>query len=255
LKIINEIILSLFAYQKAINSIIKYKILKYVILLFVLLFIFVFPVVLFGETLSFFGKHIPFIDGEKYAKLTASFFSSLSGFMVLLFLIPVFTLISDEVNFYIRGVKNQFSIAQFISDIVRGLKITVRNLVYQYVVLVLLFIVLKIFSENSLFSVLSNSLIFIVTSYFYGFSLLDYAMENHKMDYTNSVKFVRSHSGLALGLGAVYFGIVQINDLSFTRSLLGNATIYWSAFAEAIVAFVGVIAANIVLNVVVKNEI
>ena len=94
-----------------------------------------------------------------------------------------------------------------------------------------------------------------ITSYFYGFSIVDYAMENHQMNYKKSVGFARSHLGLVIGLGCVYYSTISINTLPFFKNILGNISLYWITFAEAIVAFTGVIAANIVLNKVLQKEL
>ena len=251
---LNEIILSLLSYTKAVRVIKKYNLLKYAFILVLLVLFFVLPVVFIGETLAFFSKFIPFLDGEKYARVGASFLTSFSGFFLLLLLIPIFTLISDEVNYKIRGVKNNFSLQQFIADSIRGLKITLRNLAYQYISILLILFFLRFFTSNIVFVILGKAIIFIITSYFYGFSLMDYAMENHQMNYKKSVAFMRSHIGLAIGLGLVYYAIISINNVGFVQSILGNFATYWSVIAEAFVAFIGVIAANIVLNIVIKKH-
>jgi CysZ protein len=252
MKILNEIVLSIYAYPKALRMIKKYNLIKYVVVLVLLLSVFVLPVVFIGETATFFSSFIPFLDGEKYARVGVGVLSSFSGVFLLLLLIPIFTLISDEVNYHIRGIKNAFSMQQFIADIIRGLKITLRNFIYQYVAIILVLLVFKVILPGSLFTLIGRIAIFIITSYFYGFSLMDYAMENHKMNYKASVKFTRSHVGLAIGLGLIYYSVIRINDVALVKDILGNLSNYWSTIAEAVVAFVGVIAANIVLNIIKK---
>ena len=253
MKIFNEFVLSIYAYPKAVKVIPKYGLFGHVFLLLILLFIFVVPVLFIGETLTFISSYIPFVNGEKYAQISSRFLSSFSGFFLLLFLIPIFTLVSDKVNQHIRGISNKFSVTQFLSDILRGIKITLRNLIYQYVSVVGVLILLSVFSNNMLFSLVGNIAIALITSYFYGFSLIDYAMENHQMNYKSSVKFARSHVGLVIGLGAVYYFAISINDLPLFKNILGNVGVYWTSFAEAIIAFIGVITANIVLNITNKS--
>ena len=255
MKHFNEFVLSIYSYSKAISVISKYHLYKYVFILVLLLLFFVVPVMLVGEATTFISSYIPFLDGEKYARIGSEFFSSISGFFVLLVLIPIFTLVSDEVNYQLRGVTNKFTITQFVSDIFRGIKITLRNLIYQYVSIVIVLILLSIFSSSILFSLFGKLTIFTITSYFYGFSLMDYAMENYQMNYKKSVQFTRSHIGLAIGLGAIYYMVISLNDLAIFKTILGNLSVYWSAFAEAIVAFIGVIAANIVLHIVKKKNL
>jgi len=254
MKIFNELVLSIYSYPKAILMVKEYKLIKYVVILVLLLSFFVLPVVIIGEFATFLSSFIPFLDGEKYTKTGVELMSSFSGFFLLILLIPIFSLISDEVNQHIRGVKSLFSIKQFVSDIIRGLKITFRNFIYQYVSIIIVLFIFKIILPGTIFTLIGKFAVFIITSYFYGFSLMDYAMENHKMNYKTSVIFVRSHIGLAIGLGLIYYSIVRFNDIDIVKSILGNFSNYWSTIAEAIVAFVGVIAANIVLNIVVKDK-
>jgi len=93
-----------------------------------------------------------------------------------------------------------------------------------------------------------------VTSYFYGFTLLDYAMENQRMGYRDSVRFSRNHISLVIGLGLIYYGFIQLKYFDKIRALAGEFDFYWIAFGEAFVAFIGVIAGTLALSHVLNKE-
>jgi len=72
-------------------------------------------------------------------------------------------------------------------------------------------------------------------------------MENLRMSYRQSVEFVRRYPGYAIGLGSIYYAAITINDWESVAGNFGHFSIYWSAFAEALVAFFGVIAASYIM--------
>ena len=44
----------------------------------------------------------------------------------------------------------------------------------------------------------------LVSSYFYGFSFIDYSNERNKLSVKESVQFVRKNKGLSVGLGMIF---------------------------------------------------
>ena len=254
MKFIKEFLSSIASYSQAIGLITKFQLLKYVVVLLILVLLFVLPVMMFGGIASVMSALIPYFDTDKYAEIGVSFMASMSGFFLLIILIPVFSLVSEEVGNKLKGNEVKFSLKQLVKDVARGLKITLRNLFYEYIFVGLIVIALSFLPEVYYLSKLGQIMIFVTTSYFYGFSIADYAMENHQMNYRKSIEFARSHLGLLIGLGVVYYFTISIDNLPFFKNILGNIGLYWVTFAEAIVAFVGVIAANIVLNVALQKE-
>jgi len=254
MKILNEFVLSVFAYAKGVRLIPKYNLFKYVILLLLLVAVFVLPVLIIGKTSNFIASIIPYFETQKYAEIGTRFLASISGFFLLVVLIPVFSLVSAEVHQKLNNEKSSFSLQQFTIDVIRGIKITFRNLFYQYGVLLLIVIGLKFLPTSAVFSILGKVILFLTTSYFYGFSMMDYAMENNKMNYKKSIAFMRSHIGLGIGIGSIYYSVIIINKLKIFQQTFGDIAIYWSVFAEAIIAFIGVIAANIVMKAILKKQ-
>ncbi len=244
----NEIIHSIISYPKAIGLIFRFRLYKYLFLLLFLLIIFAFPVILFDYFVQLITGLIPYQDAQKYASIPVEIAAGFSGFFLLLILSPVFSMVSEETGQRLSGKSYRFSPAQLIKDIFRGIKITLRNLLYQYVFIALISIVMYLLPEMKIIHLTGKILIFLVTAYFYGFSILDYAMENLRMSYQKSVEFVRNHPGLAIGLGSIYYLSIKINDFPPVRNFFGNFNIYWSNFAEALIAFTGVIAASYLVS-------
>ncbi len=250
---LNEIKKGILAYTEAIQKFNKFDLQKYFLLVFLLLFIFLFPVMIMDAFMYLFSFILPFSKSTKYESLFAQFMASISGFFLLLVLSPVFSLVSEKVTAKLQGKTYHFSSTQFIKDILRGIKITLRNLIYEYLFIALISILLYLSPKNSISNIMGNILLILVTSYYYGFTLLDYALENHRFSYKKSLNFVKNNKGIAIGLGLVYHIIISTNDLPFVENILGHFTIYITTFGEAIIVFIGVIAASILVSRKLKN--
>jgi len=242
---IAEILKAIWAYSEALFYFIKFKLYKYLLLLLILLVVFAFPVIIFDFLTGLILKLLPSI--EEYTLMGLNIAAGISGFLLLLVLSPLFSLVSEEVGVRLGGKEYRFSPVQLMKDVIRGIKISLRNMFYQYLAIVLISLVLYLLPKSNLLQILGNVLIALVTAYFYGFSILDYAMENYRMSYRKSVDFVRSHPGLALGLGGVYYSIISLNNLLEGHLFNAHTSVYWSGFSEALVAFIGVIAASILM--------
>jgi CysZ protein len=243
----DEIVHSIISYSKAFVLLFRFRLYKYLLLLLLLLIIFAFPVVIFDFFIQLLTGFIPYAEAQKYASIPVQIAAGFSGFFLLLVLSPVFSLVSEETGQKLSGKNYHFSPGQFIKDIIRGIKITLRNMLYQYLFIALISIAMYFLPEMKIIHITGNVLIFIVTAYFYGFSILDYAMENLRMSYKKSIDFVRNHPGIAIGLGSIYYAIISINNIPSVNKIFGNLNIYWSNFAEAIIAFIGVIAASYIM--------
>ena len=245
---LSDFIKSLLAYLEALRYFIKFRLYKYLAFLLVLLFLFVFPVFIFDYIVNTLTRLIPYFDMQKYALISVNIAAGISGFLLLLILSPLFSAVSEEVGKRLAHHTYKFSPLQFMKDIIRGLKISLRNLIYQYFMLALISIFLFMMPKSSVLQLIANSLIFLVTAYFYGFSIMDYAMENYRMSYKASVNFMHQNPGIALGIGSVYYLAISANNILEGTLIDRHTAIYWSAFSEALVALIGVIAASIIMH-------
>ncbi len=131
---------------------------------------------------------------------------------------PFMSLLSERVENQITGRKNGagFSLPRMMSDMLRGLRIALRNM-WKELLFSLLLLLLGLFPLFSPFAVAG---IFLVQAYYAGFGNLDFALER-RYRYRDSVAFVQRHRGLAIGNGAVFLlllftfiGFLVANPLS-----------------------------------------
>lgn len=84
-------------------------------------------------------------------------------------------------------------------QLVRGLRINMRNLIYE----LLITIPLLVLSLIPVVNFVTTPLIFLVQSYYAGFGNMDYTLERH-FNYRESVRFVKDSRGYAIGNGIVF---------------------------------------------------
>lgn len=128
-------------------------------------------------------------------------------YLVFTLLSPVLTNLSMKTEKIITGNTYQFTRQQYWSDIRRALRIATGNLIVQYLILALWFILSTLIPS---IKPATTVFIFIVYSYFYGFCLIDYVNERRRMNIEQSVKFVRENAGLAIGSGLIFSGLFFI---------------------------------------------
>lgn len=127
--------------------------------------------------------------------------STFIKYMVLIFLSPLFALLSESVESKINGTIYPFNLSQLLKDIGRGILISLRNMLFEYLIIAACFILTLFFAP---LIVITGPILIITSWYFLGFTMLDYNFERHKMSISQSVAFVRKNMGLACGIGLVY---------------------------------------------------
>lgn len=136
--------------------------------------------------------------------------------LVLALAAPIMSPLSEKVERYLAGDayhEIHFSAQQMISDIVRGLRIALRNIVRELGITVLLLATGLI----PLIGVVAPVLIFMVQAYYAGFGNMDYTLERH-FRVRESVRFVRRHRGLAIGNGIVFM-LLLLTGIGFLFAL------------------------------------
>src|SRR5690606_37816368 len=114
---------------------------------------------------------------------------------------PVFAFLSEKTESIIEGRDFPFSFSQLLKDILRGIRIAFRNLIWQTVYLISLFLLSFIPVVGWVAAVIALFIEF----YYFGFSMLDYSSERHKLSYSQSIHFIGRHKGLAIGNGIGFF--------------------------------------------------
>ena len=126
---------------------------------------------------------------------------TLTKYITLIFLSPLFSLLSEATEEKLTGIRYKFSASQLLKDIFRGIGISLRNMCIEYCLIILCFL-LSLFFPPLLF--ITTPFLLIVSWYFTGFTMLDYNFERHKMTISQSVQFTRKHKGVACGNGFVF---------------------------------------------------
>lgn len=129
------------------------------------------------------------------------FYFSLFKYLFLIIGSPVFAYLSEKTEAIIEGNDIPFNFKQLLKDIIRGIKLSARNSLWQTVyTLSILFL-----SLIPILGWLTPVLAILIECYYYGFSMLDYSMERHKKTPAESIYYVASHKGLAIGNGLVFY--------------------------------------------------
>lgn len=221
--LLKEIIISIQSYFKAHQFIKQHKLWKWILIPGIIYTVmFIICMYFFSKTASGFIEWLTLKVGLKnwLDRMQSSFLGFLFaiGGMILwmiqmifyfsffkyFFLIigsPIFAYLSEKTEAIIDKKEFPFRLKQLISDIVRGIKIAIRNsawqIVYMFAILLLAFI--------PILGLATPLIAILIECYYYGFSMLDYSMERHKKSPSQSIYFISEHKGLAIGNGIVFY--------------------------------------------------
>lgn len=137
------------------------------------------------------------------------FYFSLFKYLFLIIGSPVFAYLSEKTESILENKDYPFSFSQLMKDIFRGIRVALRNTLWQTVYVVSL-LILSLFP---LFGWITPVVALFVECYYYGFSMLDYSFERNKISASQSIDFIGRHKGLAIGNGLVFYlmhGVIVI---------------------------------------------
>ena len=123
------------------------------------------------------------------------------GYISLIVLSPVLAFLSEKTEEIITGKKHPFDILQFTRDIIRAIIIVIRNMLIQMLWVILFFIISFLPVIGWFVSFFGN---LIISSYFYGFSFMDYTNERKRFNIKQSVLHIKENKGLATGVGSIF---------------------------------------------------
>lgn len=116
-----------------------------------------------------------------------------------------------------------FELKRFIGDLIRGLRIALRNIIRE-LSLTLLLLILGLIPVLTPFTTI---LIFVVQAYYAGFGNFDFMMERH-FNVSKSVRFIRRNRWLTIGNGIVFVGLL-LTGIGFLFALpLGTVAAVYS---------------------------
>lgn len=133
-------------------------------------------------------------------------------YLVVTLLSPLLAYLSQKTENIITGNHYPFNLQQFWIDIKRGVKLAIRNMIWQYFFFLVILFFCNLFWEKPQDSVLFY-ITYLIGFYYYGFSFLDYVNERRRLTMDESILFMRKHRGLtmAIGLGFSMLILVPVN--------------------------------------------
>jgi len=129
------------------------------------------------------------------------FYFSLYKYIWLIIGSPVFAYLSEKTEALLEGKEYPFSFPQLLKDMMRGIKLALRNALWQTVYAISILIL----SFVPVVGLVTPVISMLVECYYYGFSMLDYSCERHKLSPSQSVAFIGNRKGLAIGNGIVFY--------------------------------------------------
>ena len=205
---------------------------------------------------NFFLK-IWYIAVKAFYELIALAMINLTKYVMLMVLSPILAIISERVENILTGNKYDLSISQLIIDVKRAIKLAIRNLFYEMILIGITSLIILILEailgvELTWLSWLTVSL---VGAYYYGFSFIDYANERRRLSIKDSIKFISNHKGITVAIGLV-FSLIY-NDLFRLFETNYTFLAVLAAIVVSITPIFAVVAATVTVDDLVdlsKNE-
>lgn len=129
------------------------------------------------------------------------FYFSLFKYLFLILGSPLLAYLSEKTESIMEGKEFPFEFSQFLKDIIRGMKIAMRNMLWQTVYLLSIMIV----SFIPVIGWIAPPVTLFIECYYLGSSMMDYSAERNKMSIQESILFSNRHKGLAIGNGMVFY--------------------------------------------------
>jgi CysZ protein len=129
------------------------------------------------------------------------FYFSLFKYIFLIIGSPIFAYLSEKTESILEGKDFPFNMKQLMKDIVRGIRMALRNTLWQTVYVVSLILL----SLVPVIGWITPVIVLFVECYYYGSSMLDYSLERHKLSYSQSIVYIGRHRGLAIGNGLIFY--------------------------------------------------
>jgi CysZ protein len=223
--LLKEIIIAIQSYFEAHRFIVKHSLWKWIIIPGVIY------AILFGASMYFFSKSatavIEYITSntgldswiQRFENSWLGFLFTFAGIILWLVLIlfyfslfkyvwliagsPVFSYLSEKTEAIMEGRDFPFDLKQLLKDSWKGTKIALRNMFWQtiYVIGLLLLILVPVIGW------ISPLIALFVECYYYGFSMIHYSCERHKLPAAQSIRYISHHRGLAIGNGLVFYSL------------------------------------------------
>lgn len=130
-------------------------------------------------------------------------------YLVVILLSPLLSYLSQRCEKILTGNQYPFNMHLLVDDVKRGLRIAMRNLMWEYFFFLIILVVSYFGWEDPKSSPIFY-LTFVIGFFYYGFSFIDYVNERRRLNMDESIVFVRKHRGLAIAIGAIYSLLILV---------------------------------------------
>jgi CysZ protein len=121
-------------------------------------------------------------------------------YTILFLSAPALALLAEKTQEILTGITHPFNGAQLVKDVIRGLGITLKNLIKELAFTIPLYLLALI----PLITPFATVAILLIESYFVGFSMIDYRNEFRRLSAKESNRIIKKHRGLAVGNGLAF---------------------------------------------------
>jgi CysZ protein len=128
-------------------------------------------------------------------------YNNIYKYAILLILSPALAILSEKTDKILTGNQYPFKFGRFVLDVWRGIRIALRNIFLEFLFTIVLFIIGFI----PVLGWICPVIMFFITCYYYGFSMIDYSNERGKLNIRQSIKFVRKNRGMAVSNGMMFY--------------------------------------------------
>jgi CysZ protein len=133
--------------------------------------------------------------------------------VVLILFSPVLGYLSEVTEKKVYGGPSApFHIRQFLKDILRGVVLSMRNLIRMIIFILLAWLVIFIPIAGA---ALSAAIIFLIQAYYNGCTLSDYTLERKNYSVKQRVRFTRAHRAWVTGVGIGFMLVLFIPVLGW----------------------------------------
>lgn len=133
--------------------------------------------------------------------LLVLFYFSIFKYFILILGSPVFAYLSEKTMSIMRGEDYNVTLAQMAKDSLRGIRLSLRNTVWQAVYLVALILLTLV----PVVGWIAPLIALFIECFYYGFSMIDYGCQRIKLSAGSSIHFITHHKGLAIGNGLLFY--------------------------------------------------
>ena len=141
--------------------------------------------------------------------------------LIMAFSAPFMSPVSEKIEAYLEPGIHQHRDTSNASQLIRGIRINLRNLGWE----LLMTLPLLLLSLIPVVGFIATLLLFLIQAYYAGFGNMDYTLERH-LRYRESVSFVKQNRGYAIGNGIVFMlfllipivGILLVLPISVTAA-------------------------------------